>query len=234
MREKAKFATPQQTKRWIRCVLAWAKSNGKKQEDLKDILNFSCRSSWCRLVSGQVKRVRLDTFRKTIADLNLDIHYINGVFNYKNKFSDFKNVFQEFKDLYAAYVSMGQLHHAAQLVRKATLFLYESLVPKNLVMKLQISNNQNEFETNRITCGIGDMDQYLIDLIGGPKCIQFTFSKIKGTLMLPIMEGEFDVHTVAAIKLQLSNKRNKVKLSKKSIDKFDQNAKQLPQLTYHE
>lgn len=227
MSARAKFASPQQTKRWLRCINAWAKANDKSQDDMAQILDFSCRSSWCRLKTGQVKRVNLETLKRTTADLGLDINYINGVFNYKNKFSEYKNVFSEFKQTYAAYASAGQQYHASQLVRKAALFLYEALVPKDLYLKLNFDNKKNEFESIKLFCSADEIEIFVIDIYGGSSCIRFSLSRNIGSMLLPIMEGDFDAHAVASIKLQLSHKKKIQKTTKKNIDKFELNAKKL-------
>lgn len=219
------FATPAQTQRWIKCLNSWAKANDKSHTDISNILGFSSRSGWYRLLQGVNKRARLALVRTSTQQLGLDANFINGVFDFKGKFSEARNIFTDFKETYAQCLSKGNQYHASQIMRKAAMFLFETLVPKDMILSLEFINRKNEYETAKICCSPDEVNFYNINIFGGPICVMFTLSKKMGSLELPIMEGDLDIHAVSAIKHQVSVGKKKYYKSQKSIAKFTDNAK---------
>jgi hypothetical protein len=219
------FATPAQTQRWLKCLNSWAKANNKTQTDITKVLGFSSRSGWYRLLQGVNKRARLDLVRSSTQQLGLDSHFINGIFDFKAKFSEARNIFTDFKELYANCISIGNQYQASQIVRKAAMFLFETLVPKDMILSLEFVNRKNEYETAKILCG-DETNFYEVDVFGGPLCVMFTLSKKAGSMNIPVMEGALDIHAVSAIKHQVSVGKKKYYKSQKSIDKFADNAKE--------
>lgn len=220
------FATLAQTQRWIKCLNNWAKANNKTHTDISNVLGFSSRSGWYRLLQGVTKRARLSLIRTSTQQLGLDSKFIDGVFDFKSKFSEARNIFNEFKETYAQCVSQGNQYQASQIVRKAAMFLFETLVPKDTVLSLEFINRKNEYETAKIYCIPDEVTCYSISVFGGPICVMFTFSKkLSDSLEIPIMEGDLDIHAVSAIKHQVSVGKKIRYKSQKSIDKFTDNAK---------
>lgn len=219
------FATPAQTQRWIKCLNGWAKTNNKTHTDISNLLGFSSRSGWYRLLQGVNKRARLALVRTSTQQLGLDSNFINGVFDFKAKFSEARNIFTDFKETYAQTSSTGNHYQASQIVRKAAMFLFETLVPKDMILSLEFINRNNEYETAKICCSPDEVNFYYISVFGGPLCVMFTLSKKIGNLDMPIMEGDLDIHAVSAIKHQVSVGKKKHYKSQKSIAKFTDNAK---------
>ncbi len=219
------FATPAQTQRWLKCVNSWAKANNKNQTDISNTLGFSSRSAWYRLLQGINKRARLTLVRSSTQQLCLDANFINGIYDFKAKFSEARNIFTDFKELYANCISNGNQYQASQIVRKAAMFLFETLVPKDMILSLEFINRKNEYETAKICCSSDESIFYDIVIFGGRMCVMFTLSKQLGNMSVPIMEGDLDIHAVSAIKHQVSVGKKKYYKSQKSIDKFADNAK---------
>lgn len=219
------FATPAQTQRWIKCILAWAKANDKSNIEIGKYLGFGSKVHWYRLMDGRCKRARLELIESTTKQLGLDANFINGLFDYKSKFSEARNIFNDFKEVYAAYVKKGNAYLASQIVRKAALFVYETLVPKDLFMHLDIINRKNNFESANIICSTDDIEFFKINIYGGPQCVMFTMSKKVGNVEIPIMEGDLDIHALSAIRMQVAARQQKFVRGKKSIEKFEDNAK---------
>jgi len=218
------IATPAQTKRWVTCLTQWAKVNNKTHADIAEIIGFSA-SSWYRLIRGINKRTRLSYITSSTRQLGLDADYINGIFDFKNRFSEYKNIFTDFKELYAQYSRQGNNYQASQIVRKAAVFIYETLVPKDMILSLSLVNRNNEYETAEIHCSSNEIDFYVITIYGGAACVMFTLSKKMGSFNMPIMEGDLDTHAVSAIKHQVSVGKKKYYKSQKSVAKFTDNAK---------
>jgi hypothetical protein len=218
------FATPAQTQRWIKCLNSWAKANDKNNTDIANLLGFTSRAGWYRLLQGVNKRARLALIQSSTQQLGLDVNFINGVFDFKAKFSEARNIFTDFKELYAQYMSKGNQYQASQIVRKAAMFLFETLVPKDMILSLEFVNRKNEYETAKIVCGDED-SFYEMDVFGGPICVMFTLSKKLGSMRIPIMEGGLDIHAVSAIKHQISTVKKKHYKTQKSVAKFTDNAK---------
>ena len=218
------FATPAQTQRWLKCLNSWAKANNKTQTDISNVLGFASRVNLYRLLKGVNKRARLSLIRTSTQQLGLDANFINGIFDFKAKFSEARNIFTDFKELYADCVSKGNQYQASQIVRKAAMFLFETLVPKDLILSLEFINRKNEYETAKILCG-DESNFYEVAVFGGPICVMFTLSKKAGSMNIPIMEGDLDIHSVSAIKHQVSVGKKKHYKAQKSIAKFTDNAK---------
>jgi hypothetical protein len=189
------------------------------------MLGYSSRSGWYRLLQGVNKRARLALIRSSTQQLGLDSNFINGIYDFKAKFSEARNIFTDFKELYAQYRSQGNQYQASQIVRKAAMFVYETLVPKDMLLNLEFTNRQNQYETTKITCSPDEVNFYDIVVFGGPICVMFTLSKKVGSADMPIMEGDLDIHAVSAIKHQVSVGKKKHYKSQKSIAKFEDNAK---------
>lgn len=219
------FATPAQTQRWLKCLNSWAKANDKNNTDISNILGFSSRAGWYRLLQGVNKRARLALIQSSTQQLGLDVNFINGVFDFKAKFSEARNIFTDFKELYAQYASKGNQYQASQIVRKAAMFLFETLVPKDMILSLEFINRKNEYETAKIICG-DEANFYEIAIFGGPICVMFTLSKKVGSMNIPVMEGDLDIHAVSAIKHQVTTAKKKHYKTQKSVAKFADNAKQ--------
>jgi hypothetical protein len=219
------FATPAQTQRWIKCLISWSKANNKTHTDISNMLGYSSRSGWYRLLQGVNKRARLALIRNSTQQLGLDSNFINGVFDFKAKFSEARNIFTDFKELYAQYLSQGNQYQASQIVRKAAMFLFETLVPKDMLLSLEFVNRKNEYETAKICCSADEINFYEITVFGGPICVMFTLSKKTGSLSMPVMEGDLDIHAVSAIKHQVSTGKKKYSSTQKSVAKFTDNAK---------
>jgi len=218
------FATPAQTQRWIKCLNSWAKANNKTHTDISNTLGYSSRSAWYRLMQGVNKRARLALIRSSTQQLGLDANFINGIFDFKAKFSEARNIFTDFKESYAQCLGQGNQYQASQIVRKAAMFLFETLVPKDMILSLEFVNRKNEYETAKIVCG-DENNFYEIDIFGGPLCVMFTLSKKVGSMNIPVMEGDLDIHAVSAIKHQVTTGKKKHYKSQKSIAKFTDNAK---------
>ncbi len=219
------LATPAQTQRWTKSVNDWAKAHRKSQAELCDIVGYSNRSSWYRLMRGKCQRARLQLIRDSSQKLNLDVHYINGIFNFKSKFSEARNSFTDFKEVYAECVSKGQAYMASQIVRKAALFVFETLVPKNITLHLELVNRQNVCEYAKIHCSPDDITCFVINIYGGQQCVMFNIFKKVGSMEIPTMEGDLDIHAVSAIKNQINIFKRKEVSQKKYIAKFEDNAK---------
>jgi len=218
------FSTPAQTQRWIKCLNSWAKANNKTHTDISNMLGYSSRSGWYRLLQGVNKRARLALIRSSTQQLGLDANFINGIFDFKAKFSEARNIFTDFKESYAQCLGQGNQYQASQIVRKAAMFLFETLVPKDMILSLEFVNRKNEYETAKILCG-DENNFYEIDIFGGPLCVMFTLSKKVGSMNIPVMEGDLDIHAVSAIKHQVTTGKKKHYKSQKSIAKFTDNAK---------
>jgi hypothetical protein len=218
------FSTPAQTQRWIKCLNSWAKANNKTHTDISNTLGYSSRSAWYRLLQGVNKRARLALIRSSTQQLGLDANFINGIFDFKAKFSEARNIFTDFKESYAQCLGQGNQYQASQIVRKAAMFLFETLVPKDMILSLEFVNRKNEYETAKILCG-DENNFYEIDIFGGPLCVMFTLSKKVGSMNIPVMEGDLDIHAVSAIKHQVTTGKKKHYKSQKSIAKFTDNAK---------
>jgi hypothetical protein len=220
------FATPAQTQRWIKCLNSWAKANDKSHTDISNMLGFSSRSGWYRLLQGVNRRARLALIRSSTQQLGLDSNFINGVFDFKAKFSEARNIFTDFKESYAQCLGQGNQYQASQIVRKAAMFLYETLVPKDMILGLELTNRKNEYESAKIYCSLDETNLYYITIFGGPICVMFSLCKKINGMTVPIMEGDLDIHAVSAIKHQVSTGKKKHYKSQKSIAKFADNAKQ--------
>lgn len=220
------FATPAQTQRWIKCLNSWAKANDKTHTDISNMLGYSSRSGWYRLLQGVNRRARLALIRSSTQQLGLDSNFINGVFDFKAKFSEARNIFTDFKESYAQCLGQGNQYQASQIVRKAAMFLYETLVPKDMILGLELTNRKNEYESAKIYCSIDGINMYYITIFGGPICVMFSLCKKINGMTVPIMEGDLDIHAVSAIKHQVSTGKKKHYKSQKSIAKFEDNAKQ--------
>jgi len=218
------FSTPAQTQRWIKCLNSWAKANNKTHTDISNMLGYSSRSGWYRLLQGVNKRARLALIRSSTQQLGLDANFINGIFDFKAKFSEARNIFTDFKESYAQCLGQGNQYQASQIVRKAAMFLFETLVPKDMILSLEFVNRKNEYETAKILCG-DENNFYEIDVFGGHLCVMFTLSKKVGSMNIPVMEGDLDIHAVSAIKHQVTTGKKKHYKSQKSIAKFTDNAK---------
>lgn len=218
------FSTPAQTQRWIKCLNSWAKANNKTHTDISNMLGYSSRSGWYRLLQGVNKRARLALIRSSTQQLGLDANFINGIFDFKAKFSEARNIFTDFKESYAQCLGQGNQYQASQIVRKAAMFLFETLVPKDMILSLEFVNRKNEYETAKILCG-DENNFYEIDIFGGSLCVMFTLSRKTGSMNIPVMEGDLDIHAVSAIKHQVATGKKKYYKSQKSIAKFTDNAK---------
>lgn len=163
--------------------------------------------------------------RTSTQQLGLDSNFINGVFDFKAKFSEARNIFTDFKETYAQCLGRGNQYQASQIVRKAAMFLFETLVPKDMLLTLEFINRKNEYETAKICCSMDEVNFYDITIFGGPLCVMFTLSKKMANMDLPIMEGDLDIHAVSAIKHQVSVGKKKYYKSQKSVAKFTDNAK---------
>jgi hypothetical protein len=230
MRKKlrsGKFASPIQTKRWIKCLNDWAQLKNKSQGDVLRLVGYANRSSWYRLRDGAAKRVRLDVIERTVKEADLDLNYINGLFDFKSKFSEVRNIFNDFRDAYYDLISQGHRYQASQIVRKAALFLYESLVPKDMMLRLELVNRCNEYDTASLICSVDEIEFFIINIFGGTQCVQFNMSKKVGSADIPIMEGDLDIHAVSSIKSQFSHKKTAATKNKIKIDKFNAHAKKM-------
>lgn len=229
MRKKQalKFASPIQTKRWLKCITDWAKIKNKTQTDVCNLIGFSNRSSLHRLSSGAIKRVKMEVIERTAKEAGLDINYINGLFDFKSKFSEARNIFSEFKETYYELYTEGNLYAASQIVRKAALFIFETLLPKDLHIALTLENKHGLYDKAQILCCPDNVQYFVVNLHGGQKCVQFTLSKRVNGLDLPIMEGDLDIHAVSSIKKYFNDNKKKSIKSKNAVDKFDTHAKKL-------
>jgi hypothetical protein len=98
------------------------------------------------------------------------------------------------------------------------------LVPKDMILSLEFVNRKNEYETANIVCG-DEANFYEINVFGGPLCVMFTLSKKVGSMNIPVMEGDLDIHAVSAIKHQISTVKKKHYKTQKSVATFTDNAK---------
>lgn len=229
MKKRATYATPAQTQRWLKCLQQWAKAHRKTQDDICKMLGFANRSSYWRLADQSVKRVRMKVLRESANTVGLDMDFIMGVYNFKDKFSDARNIFMEFREAYCEYRAKGHVYQASQIVRKAAMFIFETLVPKGLDAKLEVEVRSSGYESARIICLPDGIDLYVISIYGAESCVQFTLTRAMGgtTVQIPVMEGDLDIHAVSAIKRQLSYKKKKATSSKKEIAKFSEHAKKM-------
>lgn len=219
------YATPAQTNRWVKCLRDWAKVNGKTNTQICEMLGFDSRTSWYRIIKGEHKRTRARLIQSTSQQLGLDINFINGVYDFKSKFSEARNIFTEFKDTYTQYMKQGNQYHASQIIRKAAMFLYETLVPKDLMLHLEFENRKNLYESAKITCSPDELNFYKIDIFGGPQCVMFTLSRMAGSCVIPMMEGDLDIHAVSAIKHHISVSKKRQTKTQTVVAKFEDNAK---------
>jgi hypothetical protein len=174
-----------------------------------------------------IKRVKMDVLERSVKEAGLDMNYINGLYDFRSKFSEVRNIFAEFKDTYYEACTSGNLYQAAQIVRKAALFMFETLVPKDLNITLHVENNKNLYDKAELLCSPDDIQTFVIRLYGGSQCVQFVFSRRVNGLDLPLIEGDLDSHAISTIKKYLSNNRKKVIKNKNAVAKFDDNAKKL-------
>jgi predicted XRE-type DNA-binding protein len=219
------MASPSQTQRWLKCILNWAKTNRVSHTELCDTLGFASRTSLSKLMNGKIKRARIKMIHESAQQFGLDINFINGIFDYKSKFSEVRNIFYEFKEAYANCINQGQLYQAAQIVRKAANFVYEALVPKDIIINLELTNRKNEVETAVITCSADELEFFRINVYGGNFSVMFNMTKIIGSMEIGVMEGDLDAHAVSAIRHKLSANKKRYRRNKKEIDKFEDNAK---------
>lgn len=222
-----KFASPVKTKRWIKCLNDWAQAKNKTQGELAELLGYSNRSSWYRLRDGTAKRAKLEIIARTVKEAELDANYINGIFDFKSKFSEAKNIFTDFRDTYYELITKGNVYQASQIIRKAALFLYESLVPRDMLLTLELINRYNEYDSAKLICGVDELECFVINIFGGSKCVQFNMSKKVGSCDIPIMEGDLDLHAVSSIKSQFAHKKTAATKNKIKIDKFNSHAKKI-------
>lgn len=235
MRKKAKaskFATPAQTRRWLKCITEWAKANNKSQDYLREFIGYANRSSWNRLKDGLVRRVKMEVVSRTVQDAGLDYNFINGLYDFKHKFSEVRNIFDDFKETYPLLVRQGHMYQASQIVRKAALFVFETLVPKDMLLSLAIDNRYNEYESAKIFCSIDSVESFCISIYGGPKRVQFTMHKKIGSVDIPVMEGDLDIHAVSAIKGQFAHRKKTQHTGKRSVAKFDAHAKKITENSF--
>lgn len=232
-KNQGKFATPPQTRRWVKCLEDWAKRKGKSGADICEVLGYANKSSWSRLRDGTCSKVRIDTLQLGIAKCGLNTSYINGYLDYKNKFTEARNIFTDFKQTYATYIVRGQYFHAAQIVRKAAMFIYETLVPKDMaLLHLSLENRLNNYESAKVTASVDGNTCYTVSVFGDSHCIKFTMVKKLGSSDVPVMEGDLDVHAVSAIKRVFVHTKKTAASSKRSIAKFTDNANRLTQQTF--
>lgn len=229
---QSKFATPLQTRRWVKCLEEWAKNKGKSGTDICEVLGYANKSSWSRIRDGTCSKVRIETLQQGISKCGLNSAYINGYLDYKSKFSEARNIFVDFKTTYADYMARGQYFHAAQIVRKAAMFIYETLVPKDMLLYLSLENRLNTYESAKVIASIDGNTFYTVSVFGDTHCIKFTMSKKLGSSDIPVMEGDLDVHAVSAIKRVFAHTKNIATSSKRSIAKFTENANKLTQQTF--
>lgn len=221
------YATAAQTKRWVKCLNEWANARGVNSDDLCEMLGFAHRSSWQRLMTGDIRRVKMDVMVKSIQECALNNAYIHGIYDYKSCFSEARNIFMDFRDVYASFASKGQFYQASQIIRKAAVFIFESLVPKDIFINLHMENRRNEYESAKLICSVDETEFFTINIFGDRRCVRFTMSKKVGSAEVPVMEGDLDIHAVAAIKNQLSNRKKLAIEYKKTVDRFSENAKQM-------
>lgn len=219
------FATPAQTQRWVKCVNNWAKANKKTQDDICEALGFAWRSCWNSYSNGARKRVRLNIMRESIKAMGLDSNFINGVYDFKSKFTETRNIFTDFKEEYFEYISKGNQYQAGQIVRKAAMFVFETLVPRDIIIKLEIINKRNLVEMCRISCTYNEVEYFFINVFGGPKCVMFTMSRRFNNVDIPIFEGDLDISAVSSIKHQIVVRRKKEQITTSRLAKFEDNAK---------
>ncbi|MEN6624147.1 MAG: hypothetical protein ABFD50_21695 [Smithella sp.] len=224
-KKKQIYASPAQTQRWIKCLLAWAKANNKTYNELTTMLGFKSRITIYRLAEGKRARTRISLIQSSIKEFGLDANYIYGVYDFKSKFSEARNIFTEFKELYAEYKSQGNFYQSSQIVRKAAMFVFETLVPKDILLHLEFTNRKNEYESASVTCSSDDKNFFRINIFGGPHCVMFTMSKLQGNMELPIMEGDLDIHALSSIRLQVTAALKGRRKVKKEAAQFEDNAK---------
>lgn len=177
-------------------------------------------------MQGDCKRARLSVIRDTTLRLGLDANFINGIFNFKSRFSEARNSFTDFKEVYSQCLSKGQHYMASQIVRKAALFVFETLVPKDIIISLELVNRNNECDSAKVMCSPDNITFFVINIFGGSQCVMFSMLKRMGSMEIPIMEGDLDIHAVSSIKSQISMyKKKEIKL-RKDVAKFEDNAKQ--------
>ena len=230
-RESA-FATPTQTKKWIKCVNSWAQANNKSPADICALLGFANRSSWHRLLHGTVKRVKLSVLMMTVKTAGLDLDYINGIYNYKYKFSESRNIFSDFKASYRAHITAGHYYSAAQIIRKAAIFIFETLIPNDLQLTLTMENASNLYEAACVRCDFDNVS-YTIGVFGDQLCVKFRMSKktlnkgIASNVDIPIMEGDLDMHGSTAIKKVIMRERKNHVRNVTTSKIFENNARRI-------
>lgn len=196
-------------------------------DDLIAKLDFKHRSSWSRLVNGEVVAVRQDVMQRTIKEMELNADFINGIYNYKSKLSEVRNIFSDFRKLYSAHKAKGQIYQCSQIIRKAAVFIFESLVPLDLNIYLEMVNKNNNYELSKITCGVEDGDTFVITVFGDKLCVRFSMSKKVGSMDIPVMEGDLDTHALSAIRRHFQAKKRSEAFHKETKAKFASNAKKL-------
>lgn len=221
------YASGPQTRRWVYCVKEWAKARGKNTLEVANMLGYKCTTQWYLLRDGTVKRVKLDILQKSAAAAGLDINYINGIYSTKTKYIDASNVFTDMRDMYAECMAKGNRYQAAQIVRKSAMFVFETLVPKDMNLVLMLETKGSEYESAKITCSIGDVDSYVIVFFGDVNNIKYMLQKKAGSAYVPVMEGDLDIHAVSAIKKHFSYRYNKPMADKKQQEKFAENARKM-------
>jgi hypothetical protein len=226
------YATPAETRRWIKCLDAWAKLKNKSQDDICDLLGFSHRSSWFRLKNGEIKRIKLSILNHSAEVADLDTNFIKGFLDLRRKFAETKNVFDDFKYTYREYINNGNKYQASQIIRKAALFMFEVLVPRDIVLRLELENKFNVHETARIHVSVDDKDYFVINIYGGNVCVQYNLARVASEGLIPVMEGDLDMHAVRSIKNQFVRRDKQREIEKKVVVKFSTNAKKMAERSF--
>lgn len=226
--EPLKYASVAQTKRWVKCMKVWAvKHNKNTSRKLHSIFNFPSDQYWYWISSGTIKKVRQDIMLRTIDYCKLDVNYINGISDHRKRPKDIVNIFEEFSSIYLYNMDNNLLYQASQIVRKAALFLYETLVPKDFVLTLNIHNHKNTFEKIEIDIAPVDTQVFSILVFGGVESVQFCLRKRLGSSYIPIIEGDLNASAVSTIKSYILERTQSEAKSKETLVKFDTNAKSL-------